>query len=100
LGERWLGRARGVDTFAYIALGTGLGMGIVSDGGIIRGAHGGAGEIANLPLGGDPLDPANRLHGTLETAIGSAGIVARYVAAGGDPGTSVRDLFARLPSDP
>ena len=66
LGERWLGRARGVETFAYIALGTGLGMGIVADGKIIRGAHGGAGEIANLPIGGDPLDPVSRVHGTLE----------------------------------
>lgn len=99
LGERWLGRAKGIDTFAYVALGTGLGMGVVSEGRIIRGAHGGAGEIANLPLGGDPFDPANRLHGTLETAIGSAGIVARYVAAGGDPSVSVRDLFARLGTD-
>jgi predicted NBD/HSP70 family sugar kinase len=99
LGERWLGRARGVETFAYIALGTGLGMGIVADGRIVRGARGGAGEIANLPIGGDPFDPANRLHGTLETAIGSAGIVARYAAAGGDPSLSVRDLFARLADD-
>lgn len=99
LGERWLGRARGVETFVYIALGTGLGMGIVADGRIIRGARGGAGEIANLPIGGDPRDPANRLHGTLETAIGSAGIVARYAAAGGAPNVSVRDLFARLDDD-
>lgn len=99
LGERWLGRARGVETFVYIALGTGLGMGIVADGRIIRGARGGAGEIANLPIGGDPRDPANRLHGTLETAIGSAGIVARYVAAGGAAGVSVRDLFTRLDGD-
>lgn len=99
IGERWLGRARGLDTFAYVALGTGLGMGIVSDGQIIRGAHGGAGEIANLPLGGDPFDPANRLHGTLEAAVGSAGITRRYVEAGGVPGLTVRDLFDRLASD-
>jgi predicted NBD/HSP70 family sugar kinase len=99
IGERWLGRARGLDTFVYVALGTGLGMGIVCDGQIIRGAHGGAGEIANLPLGGDPFDPANRLHGTLEAAVGSAGITRRYVEAGGGPGLTVRDLFDRLPAD-
>lgn len=100
LGERWLGLAKGIETFVYIALGTGLGMGIVSDGKIIRGAHGSAGEIANLPIGGDPFDPANRLHGTLETAVGSAGIIARYVAAGGRPDATVRDLFDRLSDDP
>lgn len=99
LGERWLGRAKGVDSFVYIALGTGLGMGIVSEGRIMRGARGGAGEIANLPIGGDPFDPASRIHGTLETAIGSAGIVARYVAAGGNADVTVRDLFDRLATD-
>jgi predicted NBD/HSP70 family sugar kinase len=100
IGERWIGRAKGVDTFAYIALGTGLGMGIVSDGKIIRGAHGGAGEIANLPIGGDPFDRANRLHGTLESAVGSAGIMRRYVEAGGTADLTVRDLFDRLADDP
>ncbi len=99
LGERWLGRAKGVDTFAYMALGTGLGMGIVSDGKIVRGAHGSAGEIANLPLGGDPFDPANHLHGTLEAAVGSAGITRRYAEAGGHPDLTVRDLFDRLATD-
>src|SRR5690606_11026752 len=43
LGERWLGRAKGVETFVSVALGTGLGMGIVSEGRIMRGARGGAG---------------------------------------------------------
>ncbi len=100
LGERWLGRAKGIDTFAYVALGTGLGMGLVSDGRILRGAHGSAGEVANLPLGGDPFDPANRLHGTLEAAVGSAGIIRRYAEAGGRPDMTVRDLFDRLAIDP
>ena len=86
IGERWLGRAKGLDTFAYVALGTGLGMAAIIDGQILRGAHGAAGEIANLPIGGDPFDPANRLHGTLESAVGSAGILRRYVEAGGAAG--------------
>ncbi|MEQ8698501.1 MAG: ROK family transcriptional regulator [Bauldia litoralis] len=99
LGERWLGRAKGIETFAYIALGTGLGMGIVSDGKIIRGAHGAAGEIANLPIGGDPFDPTNHLHGTLEAAVGSAGILRRYAEAGGDSAITVRELFDRIETD-
>lgn len=99
VGERWLGKARGADSFAYVALGTGLGMGVVSAGELIRGAHGAAGEIGALPIGGDAFDPANRLHGTLETAVGSAGILQRYAERGGAPGRTVRDLFDAIPTD-
>jgi predicted NBD/HSP70 family sugar kinase len=44
----------------------------------VRGAHGAAGEIAYLPLVGDPFDPRHRLHGGLEDEIGAAGIVAGF----------------------
>jgi predicted NBD/HSP70 family sugar kinase len=100
IGERWLGQAKGIDTFAYVALGTGLGMGMVSGGQLIRGAHGAAGEIANLPIGGDPFDPANRDHGTLEAMVGAHGIARRYENAGGRPGLTVREIFDRLEIDP
>ncbi len=100
IGEGWLGEAKGLDTFAYVALGTGLGMGFISNGAMLRGAQGGAGEIANLPIGGDPFDPANRLHGTLEAAVGSVGILRRYSERGGAALESVRDLFERCSGDP
>ncbi len=58
LGERAHGVARGLDDFAVIALGTGIGVGIVAGGRLIRGARGMAGEIAFLPVGGGSSEPA------------------------------------------
>ena len=46
-GEQWQGSCRDVQSFVLVALGTGIGMGIVADGRLVRGAHGAAGEIAS-----------------------------------------------------
>jgi predicted NBD/HSP70 family sugar kinase len=78
VGEKWFGLARGVSTMVFIAMGAGIGMGIVIDDELVRGAHGAAGEIGYLPLAGDPFDPRHRLHGGLEDEIGAAGIVAAF----------------------
>ena len=78
IGEKWFGLARGVSTMVFIAVGAGIGMGIVIDDQVVRGAHGGAGEIGYLPLAGDPFDPRHRRHGGLEDEIGAAGIVATF----------------------
>jgi predicted NBD/HSP70 family sugar kinase len=78
VGEKWFGLARGVSTMVFILLGVGIGMGIVIDDEVVRGAHGAAGEIGYLPLSGDPFDPRHRLHGGLEDEIGAAGIVIAY----------------------
>jgi predicted NBD/HSP70 family sugar kinase len=62
----------------FIAVGAGIGMGIIIDDELVRGAHGAAGEIGYLPLVGDPFNPRHRLHGGLEDEIGAAGIVAAF----------------------
>jgi predicted NBD/HSP70 family sugar kinase len=45
LGEQWRGVARGVEDFAFLSIGTGLGAGIVLGGSLHRGRHGAAGEV-------------------------------------------------------
>ena len=45
LGERGVGVARGVDDFAFLSIGTGMGAGLVLDGELHRGRHGAAGEV-------------------------------------------------------
>ena len=99
IGEHWRGNSRKARAFAFIALGTGIGMGIFADGHLIRGARGAAGEVAYLPLGGDPYDARGQRLGTLETAVGSAGIIERYTGLGGPSGSTVRDVFDRLETD-
>ena len=58
LGEQWRGTARGVDDFAFLSIGTGLGAGVVLRGEIHRGRNGAAGEVDLVApaLGGD-ADP-------------------------------------------
>ena len=67
----------------YLSVGTGIGMGVVIDGELFRGAHGAAGEVGYLPLGGDgarrPGRDAKR-RGMLEEAA-SADAVVRTAAA-------------------
>jgi len=96
VGEKWFGLARGVSTMVFISVGAGIGMGVVIDDELVRGAHGAAGEIGYLPLVGDPFNPRHRLHGGLEDEIGAAGIVAAFNErrAAGDPELSaVHDVF-------
>jgi glucokinase len=78
--------ARAVDDLAFIAVGTGVGMGIVSDGRLLRGAHGAAGEIGQLPVGDHVVAPFGAL-GPLEAIAGGAGLAARAGT------TSAREVF-------
>lgn len=98
-GELVAGAGSSLEAFVFMAMGTGIGMGVVSDGRVVRGARGGAGEIASLPLGGDPFDSRNFAYGALESAISSAAIVQRYKARGGQDVETVEQVFERLVVD-
>jgi len=95
IGEHWQGRGRDTATLVFMAVGTGVGAGVLVDGRLLRGARGAAGEVSYLPLGGDPFDPELKAKGAFEASAAAAGIIARYEAAGGTPGLSVRDIFDR-----
>jgi predicted NBD/HSP70 family sugar kinase len=84
VGEKWFGLARGISTLVYIAIGAGIGMGVIIDDELVRGAHGAAGEIGYLPLVGDPFDPRHRLHGGLEDEVAASGILAAFKSRCGD----------------
>jgi predicted NBD/HSP70 family sugar kinase/DNA-binding CsgD family transcriptional regulator len=58
VGELWRGVARGVDDFAFLSVGTGMGSGLVLRGELHRGHHGAAGEIDFALVGlGQDVDP-------------------------------------------
>ncbi|MEO8882371.1 MAG: ROK family protein, partial [Devosia sp.] len=99
LGELWQGAALGKRDFAYFGIGSGVGMGIVADGRLLRGASGSAGEIAYLPIGGDAFDPAGFFSGTFEAAVSGVAVVRRYEGYGGAAGASVSTVFAALAAD-
>lgn len=90
LAEVSQGSAKGRQNVAFIALGTGIGGALMINGRLLRGAHGGAGEIGYMPLWGidAPGVPS------LEERVGEAGIRRAYVAAGGDAAHTVREVFA------
>ena len=50
VGEANAMASQGVEDFAAISIGTGIGMGMVLDGELYRGAHGAAGEIGSVKL--------------------------------------------------
>src|SRR5260221_722226 len=77
LGEIWHGCAQNVDNVAFLALGSGVGLGLYVNGRLVRGENGAAGEIGYLPIGGDPLQADSRLQGCLEYQIGANGVVRR-----------------------
>lgn len=93
VGEQYFGAGRGVRSFVLLALGTGIGSGIVIDGKLFDGASGRAGEIGHIPLvpDGPPCGCGNR--GCLEAMVGGKAVGRRAKEAGiaGD----TRDLFAR-----
>jgi glucokinase len=92
LGEQRRGRARGVQDVAFIAVGTGVGMGILVGGRIVRGAHGGAGELGLLPWAPNRVASDLNELGPLEIIAAGAGLAARWSAHTGEA-ASGRDVF-------
>jgi len=94
LGEQWQGSAQLLRTFAVIAVGAGVGAGIIHEGQLLRGAHGGAGEVAFLPLnhGYQRIRPAS------PDEAGGLMLLHRAQARGGwragNPPGSVEELFS------
>jgi glucokinase len=80
LGEAWLGAARGLRHVVFVSIGTGIGVGILSDGAVVRGAHGIAGAAGWFALDRE-WKPAYREAGCWETEAAGPGLAR----AGGRP---------------
>ncbi|MFD4960117.1 ROK family protein [Microbacterium sp. NPDC058389] len=97
LGEFRHGAAAGARSALVVAVGTGVGAGVVVDGVVLRGAHHVAGEIAHLPVpGAEHLRcPCGRA-GHLEAIGSGVGLHRHYLALGGDPEVAdARGVVAR-----
>ncbi|MGW4525595.1 ROK family protein [Amycolatopsis sp. NPDC004378] len=93
VGEHALGAALGVDVLVCLTVGTGIGMGLLVDGRLFRGAHGAAGEIADLPFGPLPAGAAQSRPGPMETAAAGQAVVEAAHALGLTKARSAKDVF-------
>ena len=98
VGERSYGSGRDARTFVYVSVGTGIGMGIIIDGNLYRGAHGAAGEVGYLPLAGEDGDARPdrdaRLRGILEAATSADAVVRTAKRLGMAGASSAKRVFA------
>ena len=96
-------RALSEDALVFVALGTGIGAGVVLDGVLLRGAKGIAGEIGYLPSfagdagGAGSNSGSNEYNGVgsgpLERYVAKHGIMSRYEAQSGSR-LEVHEIFA------
>jgi predicted NBD/HSP70 family sugar kinase len=75
VGEHARGAAQGVDVVACLTVGTGIGMGVLINGKLFRGAHGAAGEIADVPFDRVPAGVTQHRPGPVETAAAAQAVV-------------------------
>lgn len=73
MGERWLGAAKDSENAIFMAVGTGIGAGILANGKLIRGSGDVAGAIGWMALNG-PYDAKYNDCGCFETYASGAGI--------------------------
>src|ERR1700723_262365 len=105
MAERHWGAAAGLDDFAFVWLGTGLGLATVINGQVRRGVGGAAGEIGWMPVHGAPL-PAGNEHpskaGLQALAGGHAvlALAAEHGLAGATPADAITAVLADLAANP
>lgn len=85
IAEEWFGVGVGVDSFAIVTIGAGIGCGLYVNGDVVSGANGVAGQIGHLPFG--PHDRICRCgrSGCVETVASSSAILAAVRDGRGDP---------------
>jgi predicted NBD/HSP70 family sugar kinase len=77
VAEKWAGEAQAVRDFLTLSVGRGVGLGIVIDRSLYRGAHGGSGEFGHMIV--DPSGPRCECgrFGCLESFVGEAALRRR-----------------------
>ena len=115
LGEARFGAGRGVANLVCMFIGTNIGGGVVLDGSLYRGSHGGAGEIGRMVPEPALLKLNHAIDGCLENYAGGLGLARQATkaliadprrgsaileAAGGDPeAVRAEHIFAAAQRD-
>jgi glucokinase-like ROK family protein len=77
LGELWFGAGQNIQDMILIAVGTGIGAGVIIDGALYRGSNEASGEIGNMIPGREFLGKNYKDFGALESVASGTGIAAR-----------------------
>jgi predicted NBD/HSP70 family sugar kinase len=95
LGEQAHGQGKGIANFAFVSIGTGIGMGVVIDGRLYRGSRGAAGEIGYLPIGEpDPKSASGmQRRGWLESVAAADSVVANARRLGVKGRVTAKQVF-------
>lgn len=83
-GELYRSRDAGNPDALCVFIDTGVGGAIISDGRVMRGYRGYAGEIGHIFLGAEGFSSFSSLPGTFESYVGIKGAIARYRHHGGN----------------
>lgn len=101
LGEQWFGKGKGVNNMVLLAIGTGMGAGLIVDGAIYRGHNESAGEVGYMVPGSEALGRTYEGFGAMESVVAATGVTERAIKIlqGQVPseqlnGLSATDVFA------
>lgn len=79
VGEMWKGAAKDVPSFVLVALGTGVGAGVVASGKLVPGAFGAGGELGHLTVNREEASTCGcGRRGCLEQYASATGVVRSY----------------------
>jgi predicted NBD/HSP70 family sugar kinase len=98
LAEKWFGKGQGLDNFLTVTIGRGVGLGIVVNGQIYSGFHGGAGEFGHTVIDPDGPQCACGNRGCLETYISDPALlrIAKETVERGELPDTVHSLDTLL----
>ena len=91
VAEQVAGFGKGIENFAVLSVGSGLGSGLVLDGKLHRGHSGAAGEVFYIPFG----DPRDRQRTATNPSGDRIAFVARSLA-NAHPGSSLREPYSTI----
>lgn len=89
--EQWFGAGAGLDSFALITVGAGIGCGLSIGGRVVSGAHGVSGEVGHLPVGGSERTCTCGNTGCVEAVASTHAITDQARQVTGNPELSMAD---------
>jgi len=91
VAEQWFGAGAGLSSFALVTVGAGIGAGLSVGGRVVSGAHGVAGEVGHLPVGGSDRICTCGNTGCVEAVASTPAITEQARQAAGDPGLTTEE---------